>query len=844
MSVKKIFCFVVGFAALTAGAARAGVVEIRQNQLWVDGVAQPQLFGAELQYFRLRGGSGPNVPRERVVELWTRAIDHMVAAKMNAVSFYIPWDFHEYTEGKFDFRGEVDEDGDGNADYPSRDLFTFFRLLEERGIRHIMVRPGPYINAEWGFLGFGAIPLWFHEKYPDSHMRAPNGTRTKLYDYFSEDLHRHTRLWFAALYREVLSHYIGAGKPVSFLQLDNETNFMWQSIYNHDHGPGARARYREFLKQRYEGNLASVNAEHGSQWTDWEAIMPPAGPVAGKPARDWYEFQDETIHAYLKKIRSYWEELGVREPTVLFTLAESYNASDFGLLPHYRFRNDPGATGMMTVNLYPKTWDASASPLFNQPFKSDHDVMSAEAATDYYLGRREEWVLGPEIQGGWWRGTNVAPEARRQTYLSTMGHGLKALFVYYFNEGNNWQSAWQKEAVRPHYEKLRADERYSAFPENALPGEFWRELQTIIDTQVLGGIPVHHVWHEDQALAADLYFDAPLDKDANPRRHYFDIKEMGEKLIAPYGVFLGKAVAVEDRVCVVRDDAQHLPSPLALNNVLVNGEWSAALIGYLQQTGAKPRIVFWDLGQRDRLDDCDIFFLQDTGRVNPELAAALGERVRKGATVVNFLGDSLAKELGVLVRERGMVTGHGREWVRFGDSVVSAFSGFLAQYDLAAEQRCRGLMFTMASEVVGYECKLENGQFIQIGTTIYNRYNSGDYGLLADSPTRVKFLRYAFALSGFVPRLAFAATSDRTTAFARTVDGSSYWIAVKTGNPAGTITKLRMTDVEAEKSYRVTDLFSQATKDISGAELREQGLTVMLPGNGSTVYFLESSATH
>ena len=146
-----------------------GRVSFQDHQPVVDGVKQPMMFGAELQYFRLRGGYGPNVPRHVVMDHWAKALDRMVEAKMNAISFYIPWDFHEYAEGKFDFTGTIDQDGDGNPDYPSRDLHTFFKMIEERGIKRIMVRPGPYINAEWGFLGFGAIPQWFHGKYPDSH---------------------------------------------------------------------------------------------------------------------------------------------------------------------------------------------------------------------------------------------------------------------------------------------------------------------------------------------------------------------------------------------------------------------------------------------------------------------------------------------------------------------------------------------------------------------------------------------------------------------------------------------------------------------------------------------------
>jgi beta-galactosidase len=175
--MRAFFAVLFIFISLSV---QAGIVEFHDDQLFIDGSPQPQLYGAELQYFRLRGGYGKNVPRAKVIELWNKALDRMVEAKMNTISFYIPWDFHEYAEGKFDFTGTVDEDGDGNPDYPSRDLQTFFKLIEARGITRIMARPGPYINAEWGFLGFGAVPKWFHDKFPESHMRTSLGLKSKL----------------------------------------------------------------------------------------------------------------------------------------------------------------------------------------------------------------------------------------------------------------------------------------------------------------------------------------------------------------------------------------------------------------------------------------------------------------------------------------------------------------------------------------------------------------------------------------------------------------------------------------------------------------------------------------
>ena len=222
---------------------------------------------------------------------------------MNMVSFYIPWDFHEPVEGKFDFDGTTDEDGDGNPDYPSRDVKTFIRMIKERGFKYIMVRPGPYINAEWGHLGFGAIPLWFETKYPDSHMRNSLGRRTKLFDYYNIDFLGKTKTWFKKVYENIIEPDMATDKIIHFVQLDNETNFLWQSIFDHDYIVSAVGRYRNFLKEFYS-ELESFNAQHRRSWQSWDDILPAT--IVGYNIyedQDWHRFQDKEIYGYLRTLR-------------------------------------------------------------------------------------------------------------------------------------------------------------------------------------------------------------------------------------------------------------------------------------------------------------------------------------------------------------------------------------------------------------------------------------------------------------------------------------------------------------------------------------------------------------
>lgn len=766
------------FTVVLSLGAHAGDVSFKDDQLLIDGVAQPQLFGAELQYFRIRGGYERNIPRARVMELWGKALDRMVEAKMNAISFYIPWDFHEYAEGKFDFTGTADEDRDGRPDYPSRDLVTFFKMIESRGIRRIMVRPGPYINAEWGFLGFGAVPKWFSDKFPSSKMRSPSGQASKLYDYHNPDLLRYTELWFRALHDQVLKHHIGPGKPVHFLQLDNETNFQWQSIFNADYGPGAIARYREFVEKRYQ-SIAALNKSHSRSWTSFAQVEPPRS-VGNNLAedQDWYRFQDESIRSYLEKVRRIWENLGVREPTVLFTLAESYNAASHGLLPHYGFRNEPGRTGLMTVNLYPKTYELPSNPLLNLPFKADHDVKAADTANDRYLGSTQEWVMGPEIQGGWWRGIDVTTAARRQTYLTTLGHGLKALFVYYFNEGWNWQ--------------------------------------------------VEHGSHQDK----DLYFDSPLDKDLNPRPHFADLKRIGEAVIAPHADFLGRARAMVDPVCFLREDDQHAYSPnTKVDALAMNGEWAGGFLGYLLQTGLNPRILHWGLNAESELQACKIVFRQDNGVANPARTAALKRLLDAGHVVVNLIDSTLARELGLSVQQHdhGSI---GITQVSFGASQFTSRGTPLFAYDLARAPQCRPLLMK-GTAVVGTSCAVGKGQLHQIGAVFYDRYNSDHYATMKDVGAQKTLLESLMKASGVTPRVHLAKGGDRVVAFGRT-DGSSFMVTAKSAHATSTQAVVTIGEAKTTMNYRVRDLFSGRETLATGAQLATTGFTVELGAHGST----------
>ena len=86
---------------------------------------------AELHYAR--------IPRE----YWDHRIKRCKALGMNAICAYVFWNYHEPQPGVWDFSG-------------NHDLAAFMELCKKNGM-WVIVRPGPYVCAEWEM---GGLPWW------------------------------------------------------------------------------------------------------------------------------------------------------------------------------------------------------------------------------------------------------------------------------------------------------------------------------------------------------------------------------------------------------------------------------------------------------------------------------------------------------------------------------------------------------------------------------------------------------------------------------------------------------------------------------------------------------------
>ena len=89
------------------------------------------IYSGALHYFRT------------LPECWEDRLMKLKLAGFNTVETYVCWNMHEKKENEFDFTGILD-------------LRKFVQLASKIGL-YAIVRPGPYICAEWDFGGF---PAW------------------------------------------------------------------------------------------------------------------------------------------------------------------------------------------------------------------------------------------------------------------------------------------------------------------------------------------------------------------------------------------------------------------------------------------------------------------------------------------------------------------------------------------------------------------------------------------------------------------------------------------------------------------------------------------------------------
>ncbi|MCM1612910.1 beta-galactosidase [Phocaeicola massiliensis] len=124
---------------------------------------------------------------------WEHRIQMCKALGMNTICIYVFWNIHEQEEGKFDFTGQ-------------NDVAAFCRLAQQHGM-YVIVRPGPYVCAEWEM---GGLPWWLLKKR-DMALRT-------LHPYFMERVGK----FMAEVGKQLAPLQLSRGGNIIMVQVENE----------------------------------------------------------------------------------------------------------------------------------------------------------------------------------------------------------------------------------------------------------------------------------------------------------------------------------------------------------------------------------------------------------------------------------------------------------------------------------------------------------------------------------------------------------------------------------------------------------------------------------------------
>jgi hypothetical protein len=142
--------------------------------------------------FQIR--SGEMHPARIPAVYWRHRIQLAKAMGLNTIAAYIFWNYHEAREGRFDFRTD------------NRDIARFIRIAQEEGM-WVLLRPGPYVCAEWDF---GGLPPYL--------LRDPDLRIRSTYPRYLAAAER----YIARLAQEVRPLLVTRGGPILMVQLENE----------------------------------------------------------------------------------------------------------------------------------------------------------------------------------------------------------------------------------------------------------------------------------------------------------------------------------------------------------------------------------------------------------------------------------------------------------------------------------------------------------------------------------------------------------------------------------------------------------------------------------------------
>lgn len=384
---------------------------INKDSFYQDG-RKVFLNSGEIHYFRIKH------------DLWDLHLDAAVEAGLTTVCTYVPWAWHEFEEGIFDFDG---------TSCPERDLNGWLKKCLAHGLTCI-VKPGPFILAE--FRGAG-LPDWFLEKYGhEVKMRNSKGiiVRSDGVNLFHQTFLNKVSIWYDNIMPLISKNQITSGGPVIMMQICNEIGVFTWLCHQADYGSGVKERFQSYLSQKFK-KVDEINNLWGTSYSSINKVeLPPdeSVPYASRGDRgrdyEWHLFWRVSYGDYLRMVTIMARQRGVTVPL-------------YHNLPGWIYGN--GYEFPLNISMYEDIYRDKSEILFGvdhiPEFVSHRNLHDDKIIDDIAIAMQgEKPLFAAELQCGS-REYHVVTNPREMElfYKASIANGMVGWNYYMFSQGRN-----------------------------------------------------------------------------------------------------------------------------------------------------------------------------------------------------------------------------------------------------------------------------------------------------------------------------------------------------------------------------------------------------------------------
>jgi beta-galactosidase len=464
---------------------------------------------------------------------WKKILQTMKDAGLEIVSTYIPWNFHELTPGTFDFDGKTN---------PARDLPAFLELCQDMGLK-VIVRPGPFIAAEWPNGGL-----------PDDLTNI---------DHLDPKFFERSKQWISAVCGVLAPYQYTRGGPIVLYQIENEIFFPGWTKPSKPYGRDQQAytydvefvmgKYRSWLEAEYK-SIEEFNKVNGLQYKNFAEVPPPnfrKDPLS-LSLNSW-GFVSDAIMDYFRNLKDEFVRGGMEVPCYA-------NIGQFVVFYDYqrmeRIVNSVGLDLYM-FNLLPGE-EALVVNWYNRLFAA-----------------RQKFPWSPEFQCGIWRSWSDQTgfiTGRHQEYLTllSLATGLRGFNYYMFVNRDRWSYSAVDELGEPEF-----DGKY-----DVLKRDIALAKQLTHDTHLAAVGLIWHLAHNQKHLI-DKY------KDWQEAGNYF-LDRQGPKETAEWWSTFAELTRMDadfDLVVLPTGDLSRYSAVIYAGPDFIDNESFKKLSDYLKQGG-------------------------------------------------------------------------------------------------------------------------------------------------------------------------------------------------------------------------------------------------------------------